>query len=236
MARKKEIAGLAAMIASPPEQCLRYPLNDARATLAVFEAQEKHAVWLADQYRQARAAFALHLSSAWGLRTDADGVKRLRAEVLEQFADVEEELKEIRLVREDGSRDTKAAKRLMIEVCRREKLAIRRTDAHFTGSTCKRLDGTKVADRSDECEEHVCLDEDACAATEDEDLKMYAELSTLKKVIGNDLQTLAQGVMYPIHTRYGLAETGRTTSSKPNIQNWVRERKCKRCNGKGETE
>lgn len=230
----KEVEGLQEMIAGPTARVTDYPLDDARATLLVWEAQERHAGWLADQYRQAYAAFALNLSSAWGLRTDEVGVEVLRAEVTEQLVEVEEDLREAEIVRPNGTRDTKAAKRRMIDVCKRDGITLRRTDGHATEGKCKKLDGTKVPDGADECEEHVCLDDDACTATEDPILILYAELSTLKKVLGNDVEALAKGIAYPIHTRYGLAETGRTTSSKPNIQNWVRARKCKRCEGKGE--
>jgi hypothetical protein len=41
-ALKKEIQGLREMVESDPSQCIKYPLDDARATLAVFLAQEKH--------------------------------------------------------------------------------------------------------------------------------------------------------------------------------------------------
>lgn len=224
------IDALESMIASDPSQCLTYPLDDARATLAVFTAQEKHALYLEDQYRQARAAWAQHLNSAWGLRTDEAGVEILRAEVTADLEEIEAELKEAGLVRPNGTRDTKAAKRAMVEVCAREGLILRRTDAHGESEgKCKDVDGRPVADGADECAEHVSLDGDACEATEDATMVAYAELSKLKKVLGNDVEALAKGVYYPVHTRYGLAETGRATSSKPNIQNWVRERKCRVC-------
>ena len=190
-----------------PEEVVRYPLEDARATLAVYQAQQKHASYLDDQYRQAHAAFALHLSSAWGLRTDAAGVERLRTETAATLASLEFELREAGLVREDGTRDTKAAAAKMLAVCRERKLPIRRTDGH---AACA------VGDAAD-C--HVCLDADACNATEDETLMAYAEMSTAKKVLTNDVEALAKGGYYPVHTRYGFAETGRTTSSNPNIQN-----------------
>jgi DNA polymerase-1 len=207
-ALEKEIEGLREMVASSPEQCLRYPLDDARATLAVYLAQEKHArPYLADQYRQARAYFALHLQSAWGLRTDEHGVEVLRRETKAELDEIEEELKLLGLVKPDGVRDTKRAKARMIEVCRRDGLVIPRTDAH------------ERCEAEDACEEHVCLDADACEATEDDVLMAYSRLSTLKKILTNDIEALSKGVMYPVHTRYGFAATGRTTSSKPNIQN-----------------
>jgi DNA polymerase-1 len=208
---QKEIDGLRSMISSDPGQCLVYPLEDARATLAVYEAQEKHAAYLADQYRQARAAWALHLSSAWGVRTDADGVEALRLSTQAELEEVEEELQMLGLVRADGSRDTKAAKARMVEVCRRDDLPIVRTDAHFKEDA--------ECGGADECEEHVCLDGDACESSGDDVLISYAARTTLAKQLSNDIPALARGVEYPIHTRYGMAATGRTTSSKPNIQN-----------------
>lgn len=218
-AQRAEIEGLRSMIASDPEQCIKYPLDDARATLAVFETQEAHASYLADQFRQARAAWWLHLSSAWGLRTDAVGVEALRQSTADALAELKVSLKEEGLVKPDGVCDTKAAKARMIEICRRDRHTLRRTDAHMKENKCKRLDGTAVPDGDESCEVHVSLDADACASSEDDILMDYSELSTLKKVLSNDCVALAKGGTHPIHTRYGLAETGRTTSAKPNIQN-----------------
>lgn len=218
---KEELEGLRSMVASDPRQCIVYPLDDARATLAVYLAQEKHAdPYLADQYRQARGAMWLHLSSAWGLRTDEIGVDILRRETAAALKLVEADLIEFGLVRADGSRDTKAAKMRMIEICKRDRIVLRRTDTHVTGKgKCKKLDGTPVPDGDDACEEHVTLDAEACRNTEDDVLEDYEQLSTLKKVQSNDVAALEKGVFWPVHTKYGFAETGRTTSSKPNIQN-----------------
>src|ERR1700722_10124079 len=220
---QKEIAGLKSIVQPDPSQCIIYPKDDAWATALVHHAQEKHADYLHDQFRQARAAWALHLSSAWGLRTDRAGVDILRAETEAQLEELETEMLALGFVRPDGSRDTKAVKARMIEVCAREGATLRRTDGHEKPGKCKRLDGTSVPDGSDECEDHVCLDADACESSGDEALSDYAELSTLKKVLNNDVAALEKGVEYPVHTRYGLAGTGRTTSSKPNIQNLRRQ-------------
>lgn len=224
-AAKKRMDGLREMIAGVPERCVQYPLEDAVATLAVYEKQEAHASFLEDQYRQARAYFALYLGSAWGLRTDAHGVQVLREQTEKLYEQVRELLLTKGLVRENGVRDTKVAKRLMIEVCREEGLPLRRTDSHTEEDkdTCALLDGTKVEKGADECEEHVALDEEACKATGDEILSAYAEFSTLTKVLKNDVKALSGGIVYPIHTSYGLAETGRTTSSKQSEDSGLRE-------------
>ncbi len=202
-------------IEGDPMRCAEYPLDDARATLAIYLAQEKHAAYLADQFRQARAAWALHLSSAWGLRTDEVGVETLRRETQAEYDDVEQELKQLGLVRENGTRDTKAAVSRMLHVCEEEKLTVRRTASHT--KECEEEAGIFVAT----C--HVCLDSDACNATGDDILEMYARASTLKKVLSNDVEALSKGIRYPVHTRYGIAESGRTTSSKPNVQNLRRK-------------
>jgi hypothetical protein len=229
-----EIQGLEDLVSGPANRCTEYPLEDARATLAIYLAQEKHSAWLADQFRQARAYFALQLESAWGLKTAHDAVDIYRSEVSCDFEEVEQILSEAGIVREDGSRDMKAAKRRMIWACREEGIRIPRTDGHAEEGKCKKLDGTRVPDGSDECEEHVCMDGDACDVSEDEVMQAYGLFSKLRKIQANDLEALSKGEVHPIHSRFGLAETGRTTSSKPNIQNWVRARKCRVCEGKGE--
>ena len=219
---EKRAAGLQSMIMSDPSRCTTYPLDDARATLAVWGQQEVHASYLLDQYRQSRAYWALHLSSAWGIRTDAPGVDMLESEARAEYAEVRQRLIAAGLVREDGSRDTKAAKRLMLHVCARDGLRVRRTDGHAEEGKCKRLDGTAVPDGADECEDHVSLDEESCLVTEDFVLNDYARFSTLGKVLSTDVELLKRGLQFPISPRYGLAETGRTTCS-PNIQNLRRQ-------------
>lgn len=232
-ALSKERDGLVAMVDSDPNRCTQYPLDDARATLAVCLAQEKHAErYLKDQFRQARAAFGLYLTSAWGITVDAEGAKLLREQIEAEKAELDDELLLEGLIREDGTRDTKAAKALMVRVCRDEGLPIVRTDAHFEEKLtwaqrqekglkprCKKADGTPLDDGSDECEEHVCLDAEACDRTEHDLLVAYAQRTTLGKQLSNDLPALEAGTVYPIHTRYGLAGTGRSTSSKPPLQN-----------------
>jgi len=221
----KRMNGIREMIAGDPKRCVEYPLEDAIATLAVYEKQEAHVSFLADQYRKARAYFALHLGSAWGLRTDAHGVEVLRVQTEKDYNETRDFLIERGLVRPNGVADTKAAKRVMIEVCEREGLPLRRTDGHTDEDKdkCKKLDGTPVEKGADECEDHVCLDEEACLATGDEVLLAYARYSTLRKVLKNDVRGLSGGVIYPIHTSYGLAESGRTTSSKQSKDSGLRD-------------
>lgn len=180
----------------PPDAQL-YPKEDARATMEVFRSQEVHAVpYLEDQYRQVRAAWALHLTSVWGLRTHKPGVDKLETETVAALAAIENGLKENGLVRHDGSRNTKLAQARMVSVCAREGITLRLTDGGAPS-----------------------LDSDACEASGDDLLEDYAELTSLKAVINKDLVVLRAGTEFPVHTSFGLAASGRVTSAKPNVQN-----------------
>lgn len=224
-AHADEIKNLDAIIADAPEGVIRYPLEDAACTLGVYQAQEKHADYLKDQFRQSYADFVLYLSSAWGLRTWGPGVEALKAELEEAHRELEEELQQLGLVRANGTRDMRRVKDQMIEACRILGLTLRRTDGHFKkdeeGHTCAE-DGA-----GDTCDEHISLDSDACeavvnaAAIEGVDVpfESYAEFTAITKMLSNDVKMLQSGTVYPVHTRYDIAETGRTTSAKPAIQN-----------------
>jgi DNA polymerase I len=179
-----------------PEGARAYPKEDVRAALAVFLQQEEHAQHIPDQYRQARAAWALHLTSVWGLRTHGPGVDKLERETLAALAAIEGDLKSFGLVRENGSRNVKVARAVMLQVCETLGKPVRLT-----------------------AKGHVSLDSDACEASEYDLLEDYAELTSLKNVLSKDIPVLRAGTVYPVHTSFGLAGSGRSTSSKPNVQN-----------------
>jgi DNA polymerase I len=209
----KIIGPLRAMVESDPSQCLKYPLEDARATLAVYRAQARHETWLKDQFRQARAYFALYLSSCWGIRTDASRLGVLKAEIEAEFEECEEILKEYGLIREDGTANKRAAMDRMIKICRDSASTPVFTEAHFA----KLPDGSPKCTKGKDCTEHIGLDSETCQSTDDPILIDFAKRGTLRKQISNDLVAMAVGARTALHTRYGFAETGRTTSSSPKI-------------------
>jgi DNA polymerase I-like protein with 3'-5' exonuclease and polymerase domains len=185
-------------LAEWPELAREYALSDAAITALVYEAQSE-ARWvryLNDQYRQTAAAWWLWLMSTWGLRTDAEGVKRFAEELQGEFDEIAERLKAAGMIRADGTRDTKAVKAHLSRVMMRQGKQIALTPKGG-----------------------VMLSADVCEATEDELLVKYARLSSLKKQLSTDIPLLQQGAVMPIHPYFeSLAETGRTTSS-PNVQN-----------------
>jgi DNA polymerase family A len=179
-----------------PEGARTYPKEDARATLDVFLKQEEHAEFIPDRFAQARSAWALHLTSVWGLKTHGPSVEKLERETIAALAAIEDGLKEVGLVRANGSRDTKLAQKRMIEVCQASGKPLRFTDGGAPS-----------------------LDSDACEASEDDLLQDYAELTALKAMLNKDIPVLKAGITYPVHTSYGLAASGRSTSRAPNVQN-----------------
>ena len=214
----KEVAG---MVAANPEEAVSYPLDDARATLACFLSQEEHAEeFLKDEFRQAQKAWWLHLTSAWGLRTNAAGVAALQMQTEHAAKDIEATLVAAGLVRPDGSRDTKLAKERMLLACgwqwddgQGKYVALEERERDGTLKPLRLTDGGNGPPQPQ-------LDADACKASDDETLKLYAELTSLKAVLNKDVPALARAVIYPVHTRFDIAETSRTTSSNPNVQNW----------------
>jgi DNA polymerase I len=69
---------LSAIVEGPPEDAVLYPLTDARATLAVYLAQEEQRAVcdpdpFVDQWRQAQASWWLTLMCNWGVRTRLSG-------------------------------------------------------------------------------------------------------------------------------------------------------------------
>jgi hypothetical protein len=196
-----------------PTGALKYATDDARATLACWEKQEAHAVpYLEDQYRQARISFWSQLMSVWGLRTNAQAVERLRVSAEQMRDQLQATLVQAGLVRKDGSRDTKAAAKRMVDHCTANGIRIRRTPP-----SVKFPDGQPQ------------LDEDACEASGDDLLEKYAQFTKCNTLLSKDVTALLGGTKYPIHTHFGMAETGRRTSSHPNVQNWGKKSGAREC-------
>lgn len=188
------------MLACAPDEPVRYALEDATTTKALYESQEKIAAQkpgvLADQFRQARGAFALHLSSCWGIYTNKEAVDWLEANLITERDTLQAELQTAGLVRADGTADTKVAMAAMEAACAEEGIPLAKTP------------GGKVSLGADACDR---LDEDSL-------IGRYSRFLTVRKCLSNDVKMLRSGCDVPIQPRYGMADTGRTTCSGPNIQ------------------
>lgn len=187
-------------IAHWPPDALRYALEDAKATHMVHTIQDTaHPDYLVDQYRQARAALALHLTSAWGITTDGPAIDRLERSLRSQHNIIGERLLAADLLRVESKgwvRNTKVAAALLEQALGDE------TPRTPTGAPE--------------------LSREACENSGVPILTDYAQFSALNATITKDLPALRHGL---VQTRFNpLVDTGRTSSSSPNIQNLPRRR------------
>lgn len=194
-----------------PEEAIEYPKEDAIATRDVFTVQESELAAedrlcvLADQYRQARADFALQLAHCWGLRTDHVGVAALRAGCEGRMAELLPELTEAGLLRSTKkgiTRCVRVAQARMLQVCPNARLTAK---------------GQELGLREIK---YVSVDEEACSDSGDPILEHYSEYAKLGSLLSGHVTAMEAGTVLPIHTRFEvLLETGRTSSSGPNVQN-----------------
>jgi DNA polymerase I len=186
------------LLEAGPEEAAGYALEDARVTLQLYQSQRDcfDSSVFVDEYRQARAAFALHLCSTWGIYTDPPAVDKLEGELTREFETIRTDLQEAGLIRDDGTADTAAARDAMVRACEEDGVALVRTRGGA-----------------------VSLSAEACDRFEDESIiGQYSRYLTVRKTLSNDIKMLRAGCENPIQPRYGMAESGRTRASKPNIQ------------------
>ena len=178
-----------------PAEAARYPVEDAERTLTLWQAQaadDPAGVILFDELRQVRAAFALHLSSCLGFYVDPDRLARLSADACAAITELAPRLEAAGLIRANGTRAIKYARARV--VAKVGEAGARRTPKGQV-SVAKR----------------------AIAEYGDEVLDDYALLAEWRAVLDKDVPAFSKWTA--VQTRYGLAKTGRSTSSAPNLQN-----------------
>lgn len=212
-----------------PEAAVEYARKDAEILWPIFNAQEAHAAEpdhegiLKSQFATSRADMALHLASAWGIRTDREAVQKLDDWTRDEWEEVRERLKECGLIHKKGSRNTKAAKALMLElVPDKEKLKLTDTGLKKVKQGASHVEMIDAG--------YIKMDEESCEVTEDKRLIDYARFGALLKLRSTYVSAMWKGVDLPIQTRYDvLKETGRTSSVNPNLQNLPRAPGVREC-------
>lgn len=215
-----------------PEGAKQYAVDDATILKPIFELQEREEALLADQFRQVRAAFWLKLMSIWGITTNPEAVQKFTEMTKAEYARLAKDLVAAGLLRPDrpflsgprkgqikvGARDTKAAMIRLEQV-----YAAQGRTVPLTAT------GLRAGEEREEGE-GVSLDESVCAESGDPILEAYAEFSSLKKTLSENIPVLWSGTTQPIHCFYDeLKETGRTGTSNPQIQNLPRKVGIREC-------
>lgn len=162
-----------------------YAMGDVTALRHVYQAQEDPGP---DEYRQARAALAMHNIGANGIWTDRESVELYEAEVNTQYLADQSILAEHRLVRASGSKDTKLAKARMEAACGRLGVEPRRTEKG-----------------------NIQLDDTATLLSGDEVLRAYSRYSSAQTQRSR-VEALKHGYDTPLNPYFDpLKETGRTS-------------------------
>lgn len=199
-----------------PQGAITYATTDAIDTLAVHLVQEKYKERAVNATAQVRAHWALHLISAWGFATDSAAVDRLERRVRDELAEVTEYLQREKLIRPNGSRDTKAAKQRMWDLGGRT-LTAKGDELRIAGETFDNL-------------KYLALNIEACEEVEDKPaikvaskpepisvMAAYALYSRLQNLLTGSVKHFRAPV---VHCRFDpIKKTGRTGSSGPNLQN-----------------
>jgi DNA polymerase family A len=221
----------------------QYPIDDAVNTRTLFERQlKRHGkhVNLADVAFLCRKQWWLQLTRNWGLKIDGTRVAQLRAAAEEQLSELRElaqesvidlpilkgkragQIQSFPLLRVDGTRDMRALK-AWVSRAYDGKPPI--TD---TGET-KIKDGEIEDETAAAAAGYVSTAAATLKESGDYCLEQFAEFGEWSAVLKKDVKmfetiTLDGDVEIPrngmpVHTKYGIADTTRSTSAKPNVQN-----------------
>lgn len=199
-----------------PEAARAYPILDVETTRDVYDVQEAEVPpeWLVDQYAQARAAWALHLTAAWGITTDPVAVAKLERTLSAERETIGRELLGAGLVsrKKDGTikRNVKAVASLVERSYRDQGREVPLTKG-----------------------EGVSTSADACRESGDPLLIRYGRLGKIGSLLDKSIPKLKQGTL---HTRYGLTANGRSSSQAledgaggDNLQNMPRKGGVREC-------
>ena len=217
----------------------QYVIDDTEWTLALYEKQQELAGEdIPNSPEQARAAFALYLLSAWGIRTDSRRVKKYKDKLLKRMAEEEAVLKELQVMRPTGSRNMKAIKDLLRSVYEGIGLEPVLTDTGLEKQEKGELtDPWKYVSTSAESVDdlldaitHWELETGGKAPKEWLKIGHLSAYTHTQKLLGTYIPVLEKGASKPINPKYeALVETGRVSCSSPNLTNLPREPGTREC-------
>lgn len=218
-----------------PEDARRYAIDDAVTTLEVWEKQEELAGGpIPNSADQHRAAWALHLMSAWGVRTDGEMVAKLRATLTAELAEKMIALRPTGLFKIAPARVNRKKELIPEKVTRHMKAIHQRVVDAYTRKAEEESERTgKLVEPQiplTESGKNIASDKKTLKESGDKDLASLAEAGAVAKLLDTYVPVLESGTQVPITPRYNvLVETGRTSASKPNIQNPPRKGGVREC-------
>lgn len=242
-----------------PDEAKQYAVLDSHAAREVWLDQERENVardedYFQDEFRQSRAYFWLQLMSCWGFHTSPAEVREFARKTQQNYERLRDELlasgivKERRTRKRDGTVEVsyvkkKAPVQALIVAEKRAKgqqVPITKKAEQKLRVIAELLENEDVPARraslerkADKCLASITTDKDVCSRADHPLLKKYAELSHYEHMLKSDVPLLQLGTEFPIQGRFGLANSGRTTSTvhfgKGNVQNWSTSNGMREC-------
>jgi hypothetical protein len=200
----------------------QYPADDVRHLRDLFEFQERDSHLLKDQYRQARKSFWLTLMSCEGLKTNKQRVETLESNKTKEKDELFDQMLSDGLLKYKGPQ-----KDPYRDIVKNEDRVRQLVDHYWSGEP-PRTDPTKRYPGG-----RIKCDADTLKQIEhlSPELKRYKHYKDAEGFLSRDIPALKRGCGgNRIHTRFdSLRATGRTSSSKPNVQNPRREGGVREC-------
>ena len=213
-----------------PNEARDYAIDDAIRALRVYADQEERSVaqnyTLPDQINQAAADLALKMTAGWGIRTDADRIKALEEKTIQAMEKHAEILVPAGLMA--ASPGTPVAKwKRKTKILKGVVEGILGKATPLTGKGVVKTNKETL----EECHDTKCPNpsdiEHECAAPE---MRAWIEFSRLQKSVSTYIGHMWAGTERPLHTYFDvLKDTGRTSSSSPNLQNQPRAPGIREC-------
>jgi len=218
-------------LAQWPQKALKYALDDARYARAIHDLQCSRPI--DDYQRQVRYAWSLHLTSAWGLRTEAQMVADLKTRIRGNVDTARPVL-----IREGILRPKRVFRPWEVS----EGL-LQQSDYSVSEKAVRERVTRALGDRAtftNPSKTHpngqVSIAESELWKSEDPGLITLAQIGKDLTELSTFIPLLEQGTQYPINTRFGLAASGRVTSGKDrdsgrggNTQNLPRRKGVREC-------
>ena len=195
-----------------PPAALDYALNDARVTGLVYkELCGGDYSTEVNEYFQLCADLAFYLASSWGIMCDQEWASWIyghNVREMEKYAKVLEECG----IRKDGVNKQKPVREMFRKAWRRLGMNPKRTDSGKNIST--------AGDTIQELKEHGFFELEGADETL-EAMRAYTQYKTLNKQLSSWLDPIVDAGEYPLCARFTtLVNSGRTSSSSPNVQNF----------------
>ena len=213
-----------------PAAAVTYAVDDAIYTARVFKMQQsvipsdvQFKSTMIDLRRQMMAAWGLYMMRIHGFRTDKLAVDMLQQELHERVDGEIEYLIEAGIYRYEGPKKDPKRKKVRCMDVIQERV---RKAFEDRNEECPMTDGGKGEVKNPKPKTDV----ETLENSRDADLVRLADIMGDKKLLDTYIPVLQQGVEWPINPYYNvLVDSGRTSCSRPNVQNQPRKGGVREC-------